>query len=256
MGVDAADFDGDGDEDLFMAHLTRETNTLYTNDGSGLFEDETVAQGLSTPSWGVTSFGAAFLDFDNDGWLDILTAAGAIRRLPEQHRKGDPFPYAQVKQLYRNRGGKGFEEVSAQAGPSFPRLLVGRGTAYGDVDNDGDTDVLVTNLNGPAELLINQVGTRNHWLGLRLVDPKLNRDLVGSRVAVVRPGAPTLWRRARADGSYGATNDPRVLVGLGTSPKITRIQVHWLDGLVEEWTGLPVDAYTTLRRGEGRAVGN
>ena len=255
MGVDAADFDGDGDEDLFMAHLTRETNTLYKNDGTGLFEDETVSLGLSTPSWGVTSFGAAFLDFDNDGWLDILTAAGAIRRIPEQHRKGDPFPYAQVKQLYRNQNGRSFVEVSREAGETFSRLLVGRGTAYGDVDNDGDTDVLVTNLNGPAELLVNQVGDQNHWLGLRLVDPKLKRDLVGSRVAVYRPGGPPLWRRARADGSYGATNDPRVLVGLGSAKTVNKVQVHWLDGLVEEWTGLKIDGYSTLRRGEGKRVG-
>ena len=166
----------------------------------------------------------------------------------------DPFPLHQRKQLLRNLGNGQFEDVTSRAGGLFQREQVGRGAAFGDVDNDGDTDVVVANDNGPAELLINQIGSRQHWVGLRLVGEK-GRDMLGARVSI-SPGTggslKPLWRRARADGSYGSSNDPRVLVGLGSSSQPVRVQVVWPDGRMEEWADVPVDKYTTLKQGTGR----
>ncbi|HXI74652.1 MAG TPA: VCBS repeat-containing protein, partial [Pyrinomonadaceae bacterium] len=172
MGVDAGDFDANGTEDVFVTHLMDETNTLFTNLGKGLFEDRTREAGLGMPGHRFTGFGTLFFDYDNDGWLDLLAANGAVQLLPELVRKGDPYPLGQPNQLFRNTGQGTFVDTSPQAGEAFQLLEVSRGAAFGDIDNDGDVDVLITNNNGPARLLLNQVGNRNHWLGLRLIDNK------------------------------------------------------------------------------------
>ncbi|MDE2907236.1 MAG: CRTAC1 family protein, partial [Acidobacteriota bacterium] len=251
MGVDAGDFDNDGDEDLFMTHLTTETNTLYVNDGNGMFEDRSALSGLGPPSLAATGFGTAWLDFDNDGWLDVLTVNGRVSRTEE--RADEPFPYDQPRQLFRNLGDGRFEEVTARAGATFAVSEVGRGAAFGDVDNDGNMDVLVGNDSGRVRLLVNQVENTHHWLGLRLVGGvEAPRDMPGARVEVATSAGTTLWRRARADGSYGSANDPRVHVGLGDATAVSRIRVHWPGGRVEEWTDVPVDRWTTLTEGSGR----
>lgn len=249
MGVDAGDFDGDGDEDLFMTNLMEETHTLYANLGDGLFEDRTVQTGLTTTRGRYTGFGAAWFDYDNDGWLDFLILNGAVKRLPELARQGDRYPLGQPNQLFQNEGGRRFVETSAQAGATFALAEVSRGAAFGDIDNDGDTDVLVLNNNGPAHLLLNQVGSRQHWLGLRLVGTQEKRDMLGARVEVVRRNKTALWRRARTDGSYLSSNDPRVLVGLGTDANVDAVRVHWPNGQQETWSGLMVDHYVTLHQG-------
>ena len=123
--------------------------------------------------------------------------------------------------------------------------------AFGDVDNDGDVDVLVGNDGGRVRLLINNVGNRNHWLGCAWSGPT-GRDMLGARVEVIRGGSPTIWRRARSDGSYGSANDPRVLVGLGTLTDTPTVRVHWPDGRVEEWPGVAIDRWMTLKMGTGR----
>ncbi len=253
MGVDAADFDGDGDEDLFMTHLTRESNTLYVNDGSGLFHDRSLPSGLANASWQATGFGTGFFDFDNDGWLDLFAANGAVHILPQLARKGDPYPLHQPNQLFRNRGDGTFEEVSALLGP--PLSEVSRGALFGDIDRDGDTDLVVTNNSGPVRLLLNELGNRQPWIGfhLRAGDPP--RDVPGARVALLRPGRPPLWRRVRMDGSYASAVSPRLLFGLGDQAEIERIEVHWLGGTVETWQGLEPGEYHTLRQGEGQKRG-
>ena len=251
MGVDAGDFDNDGDEDLFMTHLNGQGNNLYVNDGSGTFADRSTASGLGAGSLAYTGWGTTWFDFDNDGWLDLLTVNGTITALPG--RAPGRFPYDQRKTLFRNRGDGRFADVTARAGPAFMVSEAGRGAAFGDIDNDGDADVLVGNDAGPVQLLVNHVGARQRWLGLRLVGAG-GRDMLGARVAVRRTGAATLWRRARSDGSYASANDPRVLVGLGASEVRPTVQVFWPDGSVEEWRGLEIDRWTTLRMGEGASA--
>src|SRR5262249_34239987 len=153
-------------------------------------------------------FGTAWLDVDNDGLLDVLSVNGDVNRNGSPgNDPNDPFPLKQRKLLFRNTGGH-FDDVSARAGKIFQILDASRGAAFGDIDNDGHTDVLLGNGAGPSPLLINTTGNRNHWLGLKLVPTPRSR--VGARVAVSRSSGPTMWRRARADGSYASANDPRV----------------------------------------------
>jgi hypothetical protein len=262
MGVDAADFDNDGDEDLFVTELTGQGSNLFVNDGSGIFTDQSAASRLRVATLPSTGFGTAWIDVDNDGWLDLLTVNGAVTAIGELVRRHDPFPLHQRKQLFRNLGNGQFEEVSAQSGAVFQVSSTGRGAAFGDIDNDGDTDVVVASNSGPVQLLVNQIGQRHHWIGLRLVGEVAGwsakasavrpvRDMLGARV-LVRSGGRTLWRRARSDGSYASANDPRVLVGLGSSTSVSEVRVIWPDGRTETFSGLPIDRYTTVKEGTGR----
>ncbi len=252
MGVDAGDFDNDGDEDLFITELTGQGSTLYVNLGAGLFEDRSDRALIRSLSLRYTGFGTAWLDFDNDGWLDILAVNGYVTQNFETLGPDNPFPLQQRNQLLRNLGDGRFEDVTERGGAVFELSEVSRGAAFGDIDNDGDVDVLVGNAAGRVRLLINHIGNSNHWLGLRLVGEETPRDMVGARVSVIRANGDTLWRRARADGSYASANDPRVLVGLGQSAEPPRVRVIWPSGREEEWTDVPVDRYTRLTEGGGR----
>ncbi|HEX7332434.1 MAG TPA: CRTAC1 family protein [Pyrinomonadaceae bacterium] len=247
MGVDAGDFDGNGTGDIFITHLMEETNTLFTNLGKAMFEDRTREAGLGMPGRRFTGFGTLFFDYDNDGWLDLIVVNGAVQLLPELMRKGDPYPLGQPKQIFRNQQNGSFTEVIDQAGPNFQLLEVSRGAASGDVDNDGDTDVLVTNNNGPVRLLLNETANRNHWLGLRLVD-KTGRDMLGASVEVVVTKNRILRRRVRTDGSYLSANDPRVIVGLGSATRVEAVRVRWPDGATDELRAPQVDRYTTIKQ--------
>ena len=250
MGVDAGDFDNDGDEDLTMTHLPREGHNLYRNDGGGRFDDWSAPSGFHAASFGYSGWGTAWIDFDNDGWLDIAVLNGAIEPVPGP--PDDPLPFAERNLLFRNVRGERLQEVTDRAGAAFALLEVSRGAAFGDIDNDGDTDILVSNLAGPARLLINAVGNRSHWLGLRLAGAG-GRDMTGARVRVERAGEPPLWRRARSDGSYASANDPRVLVGLGASAAPATVHVRWPGGARETWTGVAADRWTTLTEGAGES---
>jgi hypothetical protein len=255
MGVDAGDFDGDGDLDLFMTHIVQETNTLYRNDGGGMFEDHSAEVGLGAPSLPYTAFGTAWADLDNDGWLDLLVVNGAVTKILSLARQGDPYPLHQPNQLFRNQGGR-FTEVTAEAGEVFSLSEVSRGAAFGDVDEDGDVDVLITNNAGPARLLVNRRGQDRPWLGLRLLTAGGRRDAVGAKAAVLRGGGPTLWRRVRPDGSFAVANDPRVLFGLGDgAPRLDGVRVVWPDGAVEDFPVTETGRYHTLRQGGGRPAG-
>jgi hypothetical protein len=248
MGVDAGDFDNDGDEDLYMTHLPAEGNNLYINDGQATFEDRSVRSRLGPFSLGDTGFGTAWIDYDNDGLLDLLAINGAISL--KTVRSLEHAPYEELNALFRNMGDGRFEDVTSEAGPAFRVPGVGRGACFGDMDNDGDTDVVVMNNSGPTRVLLNNIGNQAHWLGLRLVGASQpSSDMLGSRVVVTRPDGRTIWRRAKTDGSYASAHDPRVLVGLGESAGPFRVRVIWPDGRSEEWADVPADRYTTLTQG-------
>ena len=251
MGIDAGDYDNDGDEDIFITNWLAQMNILYQNMGNGVFEDRKAASGLGAPSLAKTGFGTAWFDFDNDSWLDLITVNGSVSMIEAQARAKDPFPLKMLNQLYRNLGEGRFEDVSARGGEPFKLLDVSRGAAFGDIDNDGDEDVVVGTASGPTRLFINNVGNRNHWLGLRLTGVG-GRDMLGARVSVVRAGGPTVWRRSRSDGSYASANDPRVLVGLGTAATPVTVRVQWPDGKMEEWADQRVDRWITLTEGSGK----
>jgi hypothetical protein len=254
MGVDAADLDGDGDEDLFMTHLDGETNTFYVNDGLAVFADRTRTSRLGLPSLRYTGFGTRAFDYDNDGRLDLFVANGAVRYMEEQASGGDVRPLKQANQLFRNNGGGVFADVSRQAGAAVTVEDVSRGAAFGDIDNDGDTDILVSNNNGPAQLLRNDTGDTQSWLGLRLLGQPARRDMLGAKVVVRLGEGSSLTRRARTDGSYCSASDPRLRFGLGQKAELESIEVFWPGGEVEKWGSLEIGRYHTLVQGEGSPV--
>jgi tetratricopeptide (TPR) repeat protein len=254
MGVDAGDFDEDGDLDLFMTHIMEETNTLYQNDGKGLFEDRTIEIQLAVASLRRTAFGTAWVDFENDGWLDLIVLNGAVRVIEELARRGDPYPLHQPNQLFRNDGQGAFSEISTRGGTAFETSDVSRGVASGDIDNDGDMDLVVLNNQAPAQLLLNRAGNRNHWIGLRLLGSSINRDMLGTTVEVLAGQGQSRHRRSRTDGSYCSASDPRVLVGMGDAPSVSEVRVVWPDGEVNVWEGLSVNRYYTLRQGDSPNV--
>ena len=253
MGVAVGDFDADGDEDVLVTHLALETNTLYRNTGQGLFDDLSVATGLGSPSWPYTGFGTAWIDFDNDGWLDLLAVNGAVKVIPELAARGDSYPLGMPNQLYHNQSGVRFTDVSSAAGELFEMAEVSRGVAIGDVDNDGDPDVLMANNSGPARLLINQMGQDQHWLGLRLLGQRYSRDMLGAWVGVHRTDGLSVWRRVRTGGSYLSASDPRLLFGLSQSLRIERVTIRWPDGQWEEFE-VETDRYSTLCQGSGGSI--
>lgn len=252
MGVDAGDFDNDGDDDLVMTELNGEGVNLYVNKGDATFADRSAASGLGPSTTPFTGFGMRWLDVDNDGWLDLLTVNGMVRQMDDRGAAPPPgtslLPYAQRKRLLMNTRDGRFDDVSARAGAVFGLSEVGRGAAFGDLDNDGDTDVVVSNGAGPAQLLLNTIGSRQHWVGLRLAGP----SSLGALVTVTLQDGRTLSRRAHADGSYGSASDPRVLVGLGETAAPVTVRVRWSNGRTGEWRDVAPDRYTTLTEDAGR----
>jgi len=256
MGVAAGDLDADGDEDLLVTNLPREGSTLYVNQGGGRFQDLTGAWGLRAPSLPFTGFGVGWLDYDHDGRLDLFVANGGVTIVEAQ--RGRPYPFDQPKHLFHNDGRPPLRQVPPEtAGLAVGVAEVSRAAAFGDVDNDGGIDVLVTNNNGPARLLIGQA-PRGHWLQARLRGAPDNADGLGAWVGLARNGSPTLWRRAHTDGSYLAASDPRVHFGLGGSTAYEALVVQWPSGRREKWRGAGADRTITLRQGTGQPwpVGN
>ncbi len=219
MGVAAGDYDNDGRDDLLVLNLTREGATLFRSAGRS-FEDVSLRTGIRPLTFAFTGFGAGWIDYDNDGWLDVFMANGAVTIV--EALRGTPYPFHQKNLLLRNEAGGRFRDVSSAAGPTMQLSEVSRGAAFGDIDNDGDIDIVVTNNNGPARLMLNEAGSKQPWLTVK-VKP-------GTRVGVERAGEKTLWRQARTDSSYLSANDPRVHFGLGKNPVIQGLTVEWLDG--------------------------
>ncbi|WP_196137760.1 CRTAC1 family protein [Aliikangiella sp. G2MR2-5] len=248
MGIDAADFDNDGDTDLFMTHLMGETNTLYRNDGSGIFEDITQDAGLGLSSLPYTAFGTAWLDFDNDAFLDLIILNGAVATLEHQLKAGENYPLKQPNQIFKNIDGKRFQEIDDNRVLALKQQNVSRGAAFGDIDNDGDMDFVIFNNNGPVKILLNNVGQKNSWIGFRLTDKLLKRDSHGAQVELKFKNKNSMWRRVRTDGSYCSANDPRVLIGLHKARDIESIYIHWPDGSTQEVKQFSYNNYQTIQK--------
>ena len=234
---------------MLVTNLTREGATLFRG-AKGIFEDASSQFGLAAPTFGFTGFGTQWLDYDNDGRLDLFIANGAVTIVESQ--RGSPYPYRQRNLLFHDGGGGKLVEVSDIAGDALQRLEVGRGAAVGDIDNDGRVDVLVTNNNGPVRLLHNEAGSGQHWLEVRLEGVKSNRFGIGARVGIVRDGQDTVWRRVHTDSSYLSASDVRVHFGLGRSPHVRSVMVEWPGGSTERWDHIDADKLTTLKQGSGR----
>ena len=247
MGVTAGDFDETGNESIFVTNLTREGAGLFRNKGHAEFTDATREFGLYQPTFPYTGFGVHWFDYDNDGRPDLYIANGAVTIV--ESLRGTPYPYHQKNLLLHNEGAR-FRETSGEAGPAFQLSEVGRGAAFGDIDNDGRIDIVVANNNGPARLLLNETTPKGHWLEIRLQGVKCNRDGIGARVAALREGQKPLWGRAHTDGSYLSASDVRVHFGLGQNPK-AQVLVEWPDGSKEKWDQVRADSLIILRQGTG-----
>jgi hypothetical protein len=249
MGIAAADFDEDGDEDLFVTNLAQETHTLYVNNGRGEFRDETDRAGLGSISMPFTGFGTEWFDYDNEGHLDLFIANGAVTIL--EQLRGSPYPFHQKNLLLRGSGKGKFEDVSATAGLALELSEVSRGAAFGDIDNDGDIDIVLTNNNGPVRLLRNEVGASRPSVQVRLRGPQSNREGIGARVALLRKGEREVWRRAHRDGSYLSSSDVRIFLAV-ERVDVEGIGVIWPGGRGERFEGRPPAGTVTLVAGEGK----
>jgi hypothetical protein len=245
MGVDAADFDGDGWQDLFVANIDQEFFSLYRNGRELTFNDE---PGEIAPTTQLLSgWGLKFFDYDNDGDPDLLLANGHPDDMVET--KSARVKYKEPLLMFENTG-KGYRDVSARSGAVFSKNFPARGMAVGDYDNDGDADVLVSN-NGEAPLLLrNEGGNRNHWLGLQLIATKSNSSAVGAHITW-QAGGVKRTRLKTAGGSYLASHDPRELLGLGAASKVETLEIRWPSGTIDKLSNIPVNTYLKLVEGQG-----
>jgi hypothetical protein len=252
MGIDTGDYDGDGRLDLVITNLDFEMHTLDRGLQRGLFGYATIESGIGFPTLPFVGFGVAFLDFDNDGQLDIAIANGHILDNAPQFRAGST--YLQRKLLFRNTTLRRFEEVGRTSGPAFAVEKVGRGLAIGDIDNDGDLDVLVTNNGQDVELLRNDGGNRGNALLVRLRGAAGNTDGIGARIRLTA-GSRTQMRDVKAGSSYLSQNDLRAHFGLGTAARADRIEVRWPSGRTDAVSGVAANQIITIEEGRGIVAG-
>jgi enediyne biosynthesis protein E4 len=250
MGVDSADFDQDGWMDLFVANIDEEIFSLYRNNHDGTFDDQAMRLGVGMATRWMSGWGMKFIDYDNDGDLDLFLANGFPDDLVEDF--SSQVKYHEPLLLFQNTGGK-YKNVSQQSGPVFGKSFSARGMAVGDFNNDGGIDVLVAVNDGAPLLLRNNLGKENHWLGVQLVGTKSNRDAVGARLTY-QAGELTRSRMKTGGGSFLSSHDPRMLLGLGKHTKVDWLDVQWPQpgGGVERFTNVPADHYITIVEGTGK----
>jgi hypothetical protein len=249
MGVDSADFNQDGQMDLFVANIDQEIFSLYRNNGDGTFEDLAMPLGVGMSTRWMSGWGLKFLDYDNDGDLDLILANGFPDDLIDQ--TSSSVKWKEPLLLFHNDG-HAFKDVSAESGPVFAKSFPARGLAVGDFNNDGGLDVLISNNDAAPVLLRNNVGRGNHWLGVHLVGRKCNTDAIGARITY-QAGDLTRSRMKVGGGSFLSSHDPRVILGIGRRSKMDWIEVRWPQpsGAVERFTDVPINRYITLIEGTG-----
>jgi hypothetical protein len=255
MGVDAEDLDGDGFQEIFVANYSGQTNALFHNDKGDVFTEITNRLGLGAISIPMSGFGTRFFDYNNDGLVDLFVLNGhpfePINKLfPETTYAEPPF-------LFENSG-KDFRDVAAEHGAALRKRYAGRGFAIGDIDNDGDSDLLILNVGEPPALLRNDGGNRNHWLGIKLVGNTSNRDGVGAKVTVTT-GGKRVTRQRLGGTSYCSASDPRLLFGLDSRTTVDEVEVKWPSGQVSALKSVRADQYLVINEGPANSkagVGN
>ncbi len=249
MGVDAADFNGDGFQDLFVANVDQEMFSLYRNNKDETFTDVARPNGIAEATRLLSGWGLKFFDYDNDTHIDLFLANGHPDDMIEQY--SGQVKYAEPLLLFHNQGDK-LVNVSQQSGPVFKKDFPARGMAVGDYNNDGRSDVVVVNNGKPALLLRNNTGKENHWLGVRLQGAKANRDAVGAIISWSAGGVKKVRLKTNG-GSYLASHDPREILGIGKATKLDWLEIKWPapSGKVERFTEVPLDKYITIVEGKG-----
>ena len=247
MGSTVADFDGDGRLDIFKTNFSDDSSTLYRNNGDGTFTDATYSSGLGLHTQ-YLGWGTMFLNFDNDGWPDLLLVNGHVYPEVDKYKLGSEYQEPRI--LYRNTGKGVFEEVSSAAGPAIARKASGRGVATGDLWNNGKISAVITNMGEVPSLLVNQMTYPNHWIAIKTTGTKSNRDGIGARLTV-RANSRVFVDEVRSGSSYSSSSDMRVHFGLGGATKIDSLEVRWPSGLVESFDA-KVGAINTVKEGTGK----
>ncbi len=248
MGVDAADTTGAGRMDLIVTHLDMQLARLYRNLGDGTFDDATLQSKIGYATYHMSGFGVRFMDYDNDGTVDLFMANGHV--LDNIERYHADTHYAEPKLMFRNNGHGVFENVSDRLGADFRLPVVSRGAAIADFDNDGDLDILVNNNGQPAQLLRNDGGNANHWLEILLIGTRSNRDGVGAKVKL-KAGDLVMYGERKGGMSYQSAQDPRLHFGLGQRTTIDNLEITWPSGTVSKLANVRANQIITVKEGTG-----